>query len=155
MTIMGITLSTAVIWLIIAIIFGIIEAFTMGITTIWFAGGAIVASICAMLGLCLPIQITAFFAVSILLLYFTRPLLKKKLKVGSEKTNTEALIGKEAIVITEIPARLSGQVKVNGLVWTAVSNGLQDTIEEGKTVIINRIEGVKVIVSPAGEEKIS
>ena len=88
-TIMGITISAAVIWLVIAIIFGIIEACTMGIATIWFAGGAVVSAIAAMLGASVLIQVILFFAVSLLLLYFTRPLVKSKLKVGSEKTNTE------------------------------------------------------------------
>lgn len=155
MTIMGITLSTTIIWLILAVIFGIIEALTLGLTTIWFAGGAILASICAMLGAPLPVQIAAFFVASILLLYFTKPLIKKQLKVGKEKTNTDALIGQEAIVITAIPPLESGQVKLNGLVWTAVSEDRHDSIKEGTTVIINRIEGVKVIVSPTREEIIS
>lgn len=147
-TIMGITISAAVIWLVIAIIFGIIEACTMGIATIWFAGGAVVSAIAAMLGASVLIQVILFFAVSLLLLYFTRPLVKSKLKVGSEKTNTEVLIGKEAIVTSEIPEMGSGQVKINGLVWTAISSDRHTCIPEGTTVIINRIEGVKLIVSP-------
>ena len=144
---MGITLSAAIVWLIIAVIFGVIEAFTVGIATIWFAAGALAAAIAAMAGAGLPVQIVLFFAVSIILLYFTRPLVKKKLKVGSEKTNTDALIGKEAVVTSDIPELGTGQVKINGLDWTAVGADPHTCITAGTTVIIEGIEGVKLIVS--------
>lgn len=147
MTIMGITLSAAIIWLLIAVVFGIIEAFTVGIATIWFAAGAVAAAVAAMLGAPVYIQVVLFFVVSIVLLYFTRPLVKKKLKVGSEKTNTDALIGKEATVTSDIPELGTGQVRINGLEWTAVSSEPHTCISAGSTVIINGIEGVKLIVS--------
>lgn len=147
MTIMGITLSAAVIWLIIAVIFGIIEAVTIGIATVWFAIGAVAAAICAMLGAPVIVQVIVFLVVSIVLLYFTRPLVKNKLKVGTEKTNVNVLIGKEAIVTAEIPEMGVGEVRVNGLSWTAVSSDPHMTISEGSHVVIEDIEGVKLIVS--------
>lgn len=149
MTIFGITLSAAIIWLIIAAVCGIIEALTMGLTTIWFTGGAIIASITAMAGFSVLVQVIAFLVVSILLIYFTRPLAKKKLKVGKEKTNVDALIGKEAIVTTAIKPFSAGQAKVDGLTWSAVASNNEWTIESGTTVTIDRVEGVKLIVSPS------
>lgn len=151
MTIFGITLSFAVIWLIIAAVCGIIEALTMGLTTIWFTGGAIMAAVTAMAGLSLAVQIIVFLVVSIVLIYFTKPLAKKKLKVGSEKTNVDALVGRQALVTETIEPFCTGQAKVDGLVWSAVSKETQSTIKSGTTVIINGIEGVKLIVSPSGQ----
>ena len=76
MTIFGITLSAAVVWLIAAAVFAIIEAATLGLTTIWFAGGAVAAAISAMAGAPIWLQGLLFLVVSILLLYFTRPVVK-------------------------------------------------------------------------------
>lgn len=149
MTILGITLSAAIIWLIVAVVCGIIEALTLGLTTIWFTGGAVIASIAAMAGASVLVQVIAFLAVSALLLYFTRPLAKKKLKVGSEKTNVDALVGREAVIISAIPPMGTGQARVDGLVWTAASKESHQAIEAGTTVKIKGIEGVKLIVSPS------
>lgn len=147
MTIMGITLSVAVVWLIIAAVLAIVEAATMGLSTIWFAGGAAAAAVAAMLGCPFAVQFIVFLVVSILLLYFTRPLVKKKLKVGETKTNADALIGKTATVTTEITAAQPGQVKVGGMEWSAVSEDADLSIEAGTAVIIKGIEGVKLIVA--------
>lgn len=109
------------------------------------------ASIAAMAGLSLIVQIIVFLVVSIVLIYFTRPLAKKKLKVGSEKTNVDALVGREALVTETIEPFSTGQAKVDGLVWSAVSKENHSTIKSGTTVTINGIEGVKLIVSPSGQ----
>ena len=147
MTIMGITLSAAVIWLIVAAVLAIIEALTMGLSTIWFAGGAAAAAIAAMAGCPFIAQFIIFLIVSILLLYFTRPLVKDKLKVGTTKTNADALIGKTAVVTSDITAVSPGQAKVNGMEWSAVTEDGVLPVEAGTTVIIKGIEGVKLIVS--------
>lgn len=149
MTILGITLSAAVIWLIIAAVCGLIEAITMGLTTIWFTGGAIIASIVAMAGFSIVVQVIVFLLVSMLLIYFTRPLAKRKLNVGNEKTNVEALVGREAIVTETIEPFSSGQAKVDGLVWSAIATDSHSTIKSGATVKIDSIEGVKLVVSPS------
>lgn len=148
MTIFGITLSMAIIWLIIAAVCGIVEALTMGLTTIWFTGGAVIAAVTAMAGFSVVVQVIVFLIVSILLIYFTRPIAKKKLKVGSEKTNVDALTGKEALVTEAIHPFCTGQAKVDGLTWSAVSKESHAIIESGTTVIIDGVEGVKLIVSP-------
>ena len=149
MTIFGITLSAAVLWLILAAICGIVEAITLGLTTIWFAGGAVAASIAAMAGFSLVVQVAAFLVVSILLIYFTRPIARKKLKIGKEKTNVNALVGKEALVTETIEPLHTGQAKVDGLVWSAAASDEHTTIQKGATVIINGIEGVTLIGSPS------
>ncbi len=147
MTIMGITLSAAVIWLIAAAVLAVIEALTMGLTTIWFAGGAVAAAISAMLGCPFIAQFIIFLVVSVLLIYFTRPLVKDKLKVGTTKTNADALVGKTATVTSEITDTAPGQVKVGGMEWSAVSMDENLPITEGTAVTITAIEGVKLIVS--------
>ncbi len=146
MTIMGITLSAAVLWLIAAAVLAIIEALTMGLSTIWFAGGAVAAAIAAMANCPFLVQFIIFLVVSILLLYFTRPLVKDKLKVGTTKTNADALVGKTAVVTSDITATEPGQVKVSGMEWSAVSENAEH-IGAGTAVIIKGIEGVKLIVS--------
>ena len=151
MTLFGLTVSTIVFWLIIALIMLIVEALTAGLTTIWFAGGAFAALVCALLDLPTAVQIVIFFIVSICLLVFTRKIFVEKLKTGSQKTNVDALIGERAIVEAAIPAYGVGQVKVGSQVWSAVCEKPDMEIEAGKLVKIHAIEGVKVIVVPVNE----
>jgi membrane protein implicated in regulation of membrane protease activity len=99
-----------------------------------------------MLGCPFIAQFIIFLVVSILLLYFTRPLVKDKLKVGTTKTNADALVGKTATVTSDITATVPGQVKVSGMEWSAVSEDAEP-VAAGTSVIIKGIEGVKLIVS--------
>ena len=94
MDILGYAVSLPLIWIGIAVIFAIIEAFTLGLTTIWFTVGGLAACLVALLGGQLLLQVIIFLVVSALLLYFTKPLAEKKLKIGGEKTNVNALVGK-------------------------------------------------------------
>ncbi len=147
MMIFGIHIGAAAIWLAAAIILFVIEAATVGLTTIWFAIGALAAFVLALFDVALAIQIIVFLAVSVVLLVFTRKIFVEKLHAGSEKTNTDALIGLAAMVEEDILPMQVGQVKVNGQMWSAIC-------EEGKTapkgtqVEIKSIEGVKLVVSP-------
>ncbi|ROR28584.1 membrane protein implicated in regulation of membrane protease activity [Mobilisporobacter senegalensis] len=143
----------AVYWLILLAILIVIEIATLGLTTIWFAGGALVAFVAAMLGGNDFIQIVLFFVVSFALLYFTRPIAVKYLNANRTKTNYEELIGKEAKVITKIDNfNQSGSVMVNGLEWTA------RTKEDGKIILpdtkvtIVKVSGVKLIVTDNKED---
>ena len=102
MNLFGITVSMIVVWLAVALAMLVIEALTVGLTTIWFAAGALVALIAALLDLSLAVQIVVFLAVSICLLVFTRKIFVEKLKAGSEKTNVDALVGEKAIVVSPI-----------------------------------------------------
>lgn len=140
------------IWLAILIVLLIIEILTLGLTTIWFAGGALLAFIAAEFGAPLPVQIVLFFIVSLVLLIFTRPVALKYFNAKRTKTNSESLIGKQAVVTQSIDNSLGvGEATVNGLVWTARTEAFSGSIEEGKTVTIIAIDGVKLIVREDNE----
>lgn len=139
--------SMAVIWLIIFAVLLIVEIVTMGLTTIWFAGGAVLACICAALKLPLWVQITVFVLSSGALLYFTRPVAIKYFNKNRTRTNVDSMVGKTAVVTTEIDnIQGIGQVKVDGMEWSARS--LDNTvIETGKVVVVKNVQGVKLIVA--------
>ena len=149
MTVFGLYVSMIIIWLVIALVMLIIEAFTVGLATIWFAAGALVALIAALLDFSIPVQIVLFLAVSICLLIFTRKIFVEKLKAGSEKTNVDALVGEKAVVIAAIHPYEMGQVKVGGQVWSAIGKNPEETFAENQLVKITAVEGVKLVVTPA------
>ncbi|MGI6733942.1 MAG: NfeD family protein [Anaerovoracaceae bacterium] len=148
MEILGYTVSSALIWIAIAVFFAVIEAVTMGLTTIWFTIGGVAACVASIAGASVLVQVIVFLLVSIVLLYFTRPLAEKKLKIGTEKTNVESLPGKTALVIEPITPHNTGQVKAQGQIWTAITDSEDSTLEKGTTVRILRVEGVKLVVEP-------
>jgi membrane protein implicated in regulation of membrane protease activity len=133
-------------WLIIIAACVIIEASTMGLTTIWFAAGALVAWLIYLIGLNLQVQILVFFIVSIVCLIFTRPIAVEKLKVGKAKTNLDSLIGEIAKVETTINNfNNEGYVKLKGQIWSARSMD-DEIIEKDELVVVKDIKGVKLIV---------
>lgn len=141
-----------IIWLALTAVLLIIEIVTLGLTTIWFAAGALFAFFAALLGMNQGIQIGVFVVVSVVLLFFTRPLAVKYLNTKTIKTNTEALVGKTARVIVDINNLNSqGQVVINGLEWTARSSDDTVVFKIGDAVTIVGIEGVKLIVE--GQKK--
>lgn len=148
MTVFGLYVSMIIIWLVIALVMLIIEAFTVGLATIWFAAGALVALIAALLDFSIPVQIVLFLAVSICLLIFTRKIFVEKLKAGSEKTNVDALVGEKAVVIAAFHPYEMGQVKVGGQVWSAIGKNPEETFAENQLVKITAVEGVKLVVIP-------
>ncbi len=149
----GFEVSEPLIWIVIAVIFAIIEGFTMGLTTIWFTAGGVAACIIALIGGSLLLQVTVFLAVSIILLYFTRPLAEKRLRIGHEKNNIDQMINKTGIVVETIEPYHTGQVKLNGMIWTAVSKNDDEILLKGNIVKIVKIQGVKLIVErERGEE---
>lgn len=135
-----------IIWLIVFAILIIIEFLTMGLTTIWFACGAIIACLASAFGWPLWLQIIFFVVVSAVLLIFTRPIALKYFNRSRTKTNVEGIVGKQAVVTTEIDnVRATGQVKIDGMDWSARSeNGAN--IAKDSIVTIVRVEGVKLIV---------
>lgn len=136
------------VWLIIAIVIFAVEALTVNLTTIWFGLGAIVAMIFAAFGASTQIQIIAFAVATVILLIFTRPIAVKYIKKTS--TNVDTLIGKSAIVTEKIDnLKGTGQVKIDGNIWTARSEN-DFIIEEREVVEICRISGVKLIVKMKG-----
>lgn len=138
-------------WLIVGIIFAVSEALTVGLVTIWFTGGAVVALIAALLGAGIPVQIVLFLVVSIGLLVTTRKIFVNKLKTGKTKTNVDALVGEEAKVLTEIKPFEPGSVKLRGQEWTAIAKDDTLTIASGEVVKVVAIEGVKAVVKPQGK----
>ena len=145
-------MNQVVFWLILLIILVAIEIATMGLTTIWFAGGAFVAIIAAALNTPLYVQITLFLIVSVVLLLFTRPIAMKYFNKDRIKTNAESLIGKQAVVTEDIDNLLAvGLVSINGQEWTArnVVDGMK--IPKGTVVIARAISGVKLIVEERRE----
>lgn len=140
-------MSEVTIWLAVLVVCVGIEIATMGLTTIWFAGGALVSAILAALNAPLWLQIVAFFVVSLILLYLTRPVAVKYFNKDRVKTNVESLIGRQAIVISEIDNLQGiGQVTVGGQEWSArsVKDDVQLTV--GSVVVVRSVSGVKLIV---------
>lgn len=139
-------------WLIAAAVFIIIEIMTLGLTTIWFAGGALIGAITAAFGASIFVQVILFIAVSIVLLVFTRPFAQRYLNGKTVKTNADSLIGKTGIVTSTIDnLQAQGQVTINGLEWTARSTEDRIRIPEKTEVIIRSIAGVKLIVETKQE----
>jgi len=134
-------------WLIVLAVLILIEIITLGLTTIWFAGGALVAFIVSLFVDNIILEIILFLLVSFALLYFTRPLVIKHFNPKRTKTNYQGVIGKEAMVtITIDNMNATGQVIVDGQEWSARSlDG--NVIEKGTKVKVEGISGVKLIVS--------
>ena len=136
-------------WLILALFFMVLEAFTVGFLVFWFGVGAIFALVTSLLTSNAIIQCTVFIVSSTLLLFATKPLVKKLTKNDKEvKTNVYSVINKRGKVIVDIdPDDSTGQVKIAGDVWSAKSSDNQ-RISKGTNVIVEKVEGVKVIVRP-------
>ncbi len=136
-----------IIWIAVAVIFLITEALTAGLTSIWFAGGALAGLLAACLGLGVIGQLALFLAVSLLLLILTRPFVKRISKKKPYRTNAQALIGSTAVVSEAIDnLAQKGQVKIRDLEWLARSEKDEKKIPEGTAVTITGISGVKLIV---------
>ena len=139
-------MSLSITWLIVLVVCLVVEFSTLGLTSIWFAGGALLSMIIALIGGQLWLQILVFLVASIVLLIFTRPVATKYFNKNRTKTNVNSIAGRQAIVTETIDnLKGMGQIVTNGMEWTARS--LDDSvIEEGAVVTIEKIEGVKAIV---------
>lgn len=134
-------------WLIIFVIALIVEIATMGLTSIWFAGGALVAWIFAKIGFGTAVQIVVFVISSLLLLILTRPIAVRFFNVERQKTNAESLIGECAVVIEEVDTiKAQGRVEIHGMEWSAKTDEPDGKIPKGKVVVVDGIQGVKLIV---------
>ena len=140
-------MNMTTIWLIVFVACVAIEIVTMGLTTIWFAGGSLMAAVVSAIGAPLWLQLILFFGVSLLLLYLTRPIAVKYFNKERVKTNAESLVGQQAIVISEIDNLQGiGQVTVNGQEWTARNARGNERLSVGSVVYIRAISGVKLMV---------
>ncbi len=134
------------IWLAAFVVLTGIEAVTMALTTIWFAGGALVAFVLTLLGAGRYVQMGAFFLVSMVLLIFTRPFALKYVNKNTVKTNVESVVGKKARITAAVNNDMAeGAAVVAGQEWTARSAD-GSLIEEGTMVLVEAVSGVKLIV---------
>ena len=141
----------AIVWLILLLAFAALEGVTVGLTSIWFAAGALAALIAALLHGPLWLQIALFLVVSILCLLAVRPLARKYINTQVQPTNADRVIGAEGMVLEDINnLKARGQVKVQGNIWTARTED-DRPIPKDTTVRVLRIEGVKLIVAPLQE----
>lgn len=134
-------------WLVVMVLFLVVEAVTVGLVCIWFAAGALAALLCAIFGGGVWLQVVLFLVVSAVTLYFTRPLVRKYVNAKVEPTNADIVIGKECRVTETIDnIEGTGAVYVDGKTWTARSEN-DETIQKGTLVTALRIDGVKLIVA--------
>lgn len=142
---MGISMTT--LWIAVMVVLLVFEAITVGLTSIWFAVGALVSAVAAMLHAPVWLQIVLFLLVSVIVLYFTRPLVKKYVNGKTQPTNADMIIGADCRVTERIDnISGTGAVYVDGKTWTARSEN-DEIIEKDELVKACRIEGVKIIVS--------
>ena len=138
----------AVIWLILMILFLLAEAVSVTMISLWFALGALGALIVGLLGAKIWLQVLVFFVISIVTLASLRPWSRKYFNPRITRTNVDSVIGTQGRVIAAIDnIEAKGQVKLGAMEWTARSTS-GDPIPEGTLVTVDRIEGVKVFVSP-------
>ena len=136
-------IQTVYIWLALTIVFVVIEVATTDIASIWFAAGALVATIIAWIAPdTLVLQAVAFAVVTVVTMYFTKPLLTKYI-TKKTPTNMDMYIGKNAQVQTDITPDKPGRALIGGLSWQAKSN---EVINSGEMCRIVQIEGVSLIV---------
>lgn len=144
----------ALYWLGIAALLLVIEIATLGLTTIWFALGALVAALVSYIGIGIIGQVLLFVIVSGVSLAVTRPLAMKYLNNRTIRTNADSLIGKVAIVTEEIDnIAAKGAAKIQGEEWMARSQQDDVIVKEGEKVKVLQISGVKLIVEPIEENR--
>ena len=142
------------IWLIVLVAMLVIEMATLSLTTIWFAGGALVAIIASMFGAKISLQVFIFLAVSLLILFLLRPSAVKYFNGKRTKTNVSSLIGLEAKVLETVDNdNMTGKAIVNGQEWTARAVKDDMIIEKGEKASIVDIKGVKLILNNIKEEQ--
>ncbi len=135
-------------WLIAAGVFFIAEIFTVGFLIFWLGVAALIAMIVSFFTSNIIIQTSVFVISSALLLFLTKPLVKKVSKEDTVPTNVFAIIGKTAVVIKDINCiEGTGQIKVNGEVWSAEGINGKDIPKDSEVEIVE-IRGVKAIVEP-------
>ena len=139
--------SYPTLWMILLVVFAGVEGLTAGLISIWFCAGSLAAFVAALAHTGIQVQVIVFAAVSLLAMAVVRPLAKKHWQPGIQRTNVDSILGSEGLVIEAIDnIRGTGQVKIGGIIWTARSES-GSPIEEGALVTVDRVEGVKVLVS--------
>ena len=141
----------ALVWLGLLVVFLVAEGATVALVSVWFAAGSLAAMLAALAGGPLWLQVLLFLAVSVGLLAMLRPFVRKYLRPRMSRTNVDAVVGSQGFVTEAIDnVAASGQVKLGAMPWTARSTS-GDPIPAGTKIRVDRVEGVKVYVSPAEE----
>lgn len=145
----------AMIWAGLTIIFVVAELISLGLTSIWFAAGALVAAFAAILGAPFWLQMIVFIIVSVILLASTRKFAKRYLENRIVKTNAESLIGKTSIVQETIDNAVpTGKIRIGDVEWTARTLQEGQVIPKGSRVVIREIAGVKCMVEPVEDTSV-
>ncbi len=140
-------ITDIMVWLVIIFILLGIEMATMGLTTVWFAGGALVAIIAALFQAPVAVQIALFLLVSLVLLFFTRPVAVKYFNKDRVKTNVDSVVGKQVVVTEEIDnLHGTGRAIVGGQEWSARNVAEDEKIPTGAVAVVEEIRGVKLLV---------
>lgn len=153
--------SAEMFWVAMIVVTIVVEIATVGLTTIWMTGGALVALAIALLGGSLNLQLAVFFGVTFVLLYWTRPIAVKYLNSRRTRTNVEETLGQPVRVIERVDNKEeTGKVNYKGMEWTARSVMDEDVFEVDDVAVVQAIEGVKMLVAkssiteiPNGKDK--
>lgn len=139
---------SAVIWFVFLVVFVLAEAATVTVVSLWFAAGSLAALVVSMLGGPVWLQILLFAVISCVLLWMLRPIIKKHFTPNLTRTNVDAVIGKVGVTMVPIDNMMAqGKLKLDGMEWSARST-TGEKIPENVKVRIDRVEGVKLYVTP-------
>ncbi len=145
-------ITFSILWLAAAVALSVIELTTMGLTTIWFAIGAVAALICALCGAPIWFQVAVFIVVSVVVLVLVRPIAAAHFNNRLKKTNIDAYVGRKLIAKTDIDnLRGTGKVDMDGSTWLALSSMDNIMIHAGEEVKVVEVRGAKLIVERASD----
>ncbi len=141
-------------WLLLFILLLVIEVLTMGLTTIWFAGGALAAFLVSLVaGNILELEVAVFIIVSVILLLFTRPWAMRYLNRRTTRTNADSVVGTIVRVTEPVNNILDqGAAQADGKIWTARAAADDILFAEGELAVVSEIRGVKLILQKKKED---
>lgn len=142
----------SILWVVLIVVFAVVEVSTAQLVSIWFVGGSVAALLLSFFNSSLTLQIVAFVVVSSVLLLFTRPVLAKKVSPKRTPTNADMVIGKEATVLSAISSTEHGRVNVAGQTWAARCD---EPVVAGTVCRVVALEGVTLTIVPIKEEEVA
>lgn len=143
-----------IIWLAVFVLALLIEAIGPEIVSVWFAGGALVSLIISFIpGVEWWIQVIVFAVVSAALLVFIRPFLAKALKRETVNSNADTMVGKKGIIVAKVEETESGEVNVDGVIWTAIATKDRLVIDKDSRVKVMAVSGNKLVVTPINSKE--
>ena len=146
--------AMSIVWLVLFVIFLVVEGITFSLTSIWFAGGAVAALLVQVLGGGWKLQLTVFTLISLVLLALVRPLASKVTRFRKTATNADSLSGRHAVVRERIDNREgTGKAALSGELWLARAANEGETFEPGEIVVISGISGAKLLVAAEPEDR--